>query len=130
MLYRFSEPCLVNQSRLTVVSSVLSRMAISASALLALMIMCVLVTLYYLFQAIFKLKNLSHVPGPRLIPIVGNALMFTGDHQYFLPTMSSLINQGRLKKFKNSMNYPPVFLINTFLPLPHIMTIDFVVVRV
>ena len=56
-------------------------------------VVTVIVILYYMTLLCNRRKTLLHIPGPKLVPIVGNALLFAGDHLHFLPIMKHLIGK-------------------------------------
>ena len=64
------------------------------------LVTAVLLTLfYYLNLLIYRKKNLLHVPGPFLVPFLGNAILFAGDHLHFIPVMQKL--RGYILKSRN-----------------------------
>ena len=81
-------------------------------------VLTVIVIFYYVTLLCNRRKNLLHVPGPQLIPIVGNALLFAGDHLHFLPIMKHLI--GKLShphypimtQLFSSATYGPTFRLH------------------
>ena len=75
-----------------------------------------LTLLYYLNLLIYRKKNLLHVPGPFLIPFLGNAILFAGDHLHFLPVMQKLrgkilksqeSNQNIVRSLREELQAPP-----------------------
>ena len=64
--------------------------------------LCLVVVMYYVYIIINRKYNLLHIPGPGLVPFLGNALLFAGDHLHFLPVMKQLI--GKLAILANDMH--------------------------
>ena len=67
--------------------------------------LCLVVVMYYVYIIINRKYNLLHIPGPGLVPLVGNALLFAGDHLHFLPVMKLLIG-----KFVTSLQCYPYLM--------------------
>ena len=59
--------------------------------------LCLVVVMYYVYIIINRKYNLLHIPGPCLLPFLGNALLFAGDHLHFLPVMKKLIGMYEKK---------------------------------
>ena len=59
--------------------------------------LCLAILMYYAYIIINRKYNLLHIPGPGLVPILGNALLFAGDHLHFLPVMKQLIGKVLVK---------------------------------
>ena len=64
--------------------------------------LCLVVMIYYLGVIINRRYNLLNIPGPDLVPLLGNAHLFARDHLYFLPVMRQLIG----KRYKACILYP------------------------
>ena len=74
-------------------------------------ILTVIVIIYYVTLLCNRRTNLLHIPGPHLLPIVGNALLFAGDHLHFLPIMKYLIGKKNKqeKTILTHFNFSPVW---------------------
>ena len=69
--------------------------------------LCLVVVMYYVYIIIHRKYNLLHIPGPGLVPFLGNALLFAGDHLHFLPVMKQLI--GKLAILAKNMHNLAIF---------------------
>ena len=69
--------------------------------------LCLVVVMYYVYIIINRKYNLLHIPGPGLVPFLGNALLFAGDHLHFLPVMKQLI--GKLAILAKNMHNLAIF---------------------